>query len=387
MSPAQRSRTQAVGACAQCRRRSWLLAELSGPLEFCARDRQRLIETLALEDEMLIDALAGRRRAELQATYSALRFSESARGKGVESICRHSRVYPDTLDGPSAPRTLSVAGGVKKMARLTEAPMVAIVGSRAASDYGMQVGRGLARGLAASGVTVVSVLSDGVATAVLLGALEAGATPIAVLGSGLEVSPPTRQRALFERIRREGCAIAELPQDCGGRRWGSLASERIPVEMAQLSIVVEAEETEGDLFAARIAKARHRTVAAVPGRVSSPLSRGAHALLMEGASMVRDPQDALELLYASGASAGASRSVAQQGDALLEPWLLAVLERVGAGADTPAKLTRARQDHGETLLALSELELMGLLSRGDGGRYVPRYPLPTRAASIGAAWR
>jgi DNA processing protein len=111
-----------------------------------------------------------------------------------------------------------------------------------------------------------------------------------------------------------------------------------------------------------------RTVAAIPGRVTSPASRGTHALLIGGAHLVRGPQDVLDLLYATGAPRLA-RASAGQGQ--LEPALRLMLEQVGAGMDTPDKLT-GWGDAGEVLLRLSELELMGLLTRGDGGRYLPR---------------
>jgi DNA processing protein len=363
-----------AGACSRCLRRSWLLGQLSGPLEFCARDRERLLAVLALGDGELIAALGGRRRAELTAAHGDYRPGGGTADADRGSICSHNRDYPATLHGPAAPSMLSVAGGVGRMARLTAAPMAAILGSTAASDYGMEVAWGLARGLAASGVTVVSVLGDGISAAAHAGALEAGGATLAVLGGGVDVPPPLRRRGLLDRIVRAGCAISELPAACGGRRWGPVASERIPAELAQLSIVVEAQEHVSDLFAARIARASGTVVAAVPGRVSSPLSRGTHALLLEGARLVRDPEDALELLYADAASTSQTsrRPRADTGDSALEPRLLAVLEAVGTGADTPGKLTRRGADHGETLLALSELELLGLLSRGDGGRYLPR---------------
>ena len=88
---------------------------------------------------------------------------------------------------------------------------------------------------------------------------------------------------------------------------------------------------------------------------------------MEGAKLLRGPEDALELLYASGSPRPSARST----PATLEPRLLSILERVVSGADSPDRLTRGEADACEILLALSELELMGLLSRGDGGRYVP----------------
>jgi DNA processing protein len=121
-------------------------------------------------------------------------------------------------------------------------------------------------------------------------------------------------------------------------------------------------------------------VAAIPGRVTSPLSHGTNALLMDGASLVRGPRDVLELLFelsdarpkgrpCGALAAGAVRPVR------LRPTLARVLDRVGAGYDTPDKLTRAGVDARQVLPALTELELTGLLSRGDGGRYLPREPL------------
>ena len=102
---------------------------------------------------------------------------------------------------------------------------------------------------------------------------------------------------------------------------------------------------------------------------------------MDGASLVRGPQDVLELLYPLGASRSDGHATREpradlEPHAGLEPRLQATLERVGTGYDTPDKLTRGGVDSAEVLLALSELELMGLLARGDGGRYVPRHPLP-----------
>ena len=229
-------------------------------------------------------------------------------------------------------------------------------------------------------MTVAAGLTDGIAAAAHAGALDAGAGSVAVLGGGLGVSCPPRRRSLYERIRRAGCAVSELPLDCTGRRWGQLASERIVVELGLLSVVVEAEQTPADLAAAGIARGLGRSVAAIPGRVTSPLSRGTHALLMDGASLVRGPRDVLELLCPIGAASANVRAplpAAGEVDprALLRPALRAVLERVGAGYDTPDKLARAGVDSRHVLPALSELELTGLVIRGDGGRYLPRDPL------------
>jgi DNA processing protein len=377
------------GACSECLRHSWLLAQLSSRLGYHARDRGRLLALLALEDEQLIQAIGGRGRRELRERHERFNPDHLHCSPGVQTICRHCHGYPRglALAREQAPRVLHVVGGAaRRLQALSVAPTVAIVGSRRATDYGMEMARDLARGLAASGVTVAGSLSDGIAVAAQEGALEAGGETLAVLDGGLDVACPARRRALHERLLATGCVVAELPCGCNPRSWCQPARERTVVGLAQLTVVVEADECPGELQGARIARALGRTVAAVPGRVTSPVSRGTHALLLDGAALVRGPGDVLELLYEGDpprnprrAPHGARRSACPvPGTAALAPRLQAMLEQVGAGKDTPAKLSAASADAGEALLALTELELMGLLTRGDSGRYVPRQSLAGR---------
>jgi DNA processing protein len=361
-----------MDACPDCLRRSWLLAELTGVLSYQARDRERLLELLALGDEELIQVLGGRRRAELKAKHAQFTPQDIPQMEGIETICRHHDSYPRALTGEGAPWMLYVAGAAQHLEALAPGPAVAILGSLKPTDYGMEMARSLARGLAASGVTVTGGLSDGIAIAAQAGVLEAEGKMLTVLDAGLDVSCPARRRELYERVLATGCAVAELPCGSTARQWCASARERIVVGLAELTIVVEADESPTEMLGARVAKALGRTVAAVPGRVTSPVSTGTHALLREGAALVRSPGDALELLY----KGDARRKMAHKPKVdQLEPRLRTTLEQVGAGCDTPAKLTAGSTDVGEVLLALSELELMGLLTRGDGGRYVPRESL------------
>lgn len=360
-----------MGACPACARRSWLLGELSGPLDYSVRDRTRFFELLALADEELVQALGGRRADELRERYGRVPLrgrwdaDEQSANAGGERLCRHCPGYPATLASPWAPPMLEVAGGAERLGRLTGAPTVALVGAGRASDYGIAVARGLARGLAASGVTVVAALGDGIARAAHAGALEVGAGSVAVLGGGLQVGCAARLRELYGRVLEGGCGVSELPARCAGRCWGPVASERIVGELAGVTVVVEAEDTPAGLGGARIAQALGRVVAAVPGRVSSPLARGPHALLVRGARLVQGAEDVLELLSVQGRIATGPLGP-------LPASLGATFERVGAGCDTPDRLTRAGEDPDAVLAALGELELMGLVERGDGGRYVPR---------------
>jgi len=377
-------------ACRECLRRAWLLGELSILLDYRTRQESRLLELLALEDRELIRAIAGRRSRQLRERWERFEIDEpdrtgakthSVKG-GVETVCRHSPDYPRALrDRNRAPRMLHVVGGVQRLQKLTAEPAIAIVGSKKPTDYGMEMARSLARGLAASGVTVVSGLANGIAAAAHTGALEIAGPTVMVMAGGVDVVKPARRRGLYERVIACGCAVAESPCGVQERRWCEPARARIVAGLARLTIVVEADENWIELTGARAARALGQTVAAVPGRVTSPVSRGTNALLMAGAPLVRGPADALDLLY----DAGPPRPRARRGHrpamlepAKLEPRLRRTLEQVGAGRDTPGKLACKREDPGETMQALAELELMGLLGRGDGGRYVPRESLASR---------
>jgi DNA processing protein len=269
---------------------------------------------------------------------------------------------------------LYVAGGVDRLERLLREPAVAIVGTRKATDYGMETTRGLARGLAASGVTVLSALAEGIPAAAHMGALEVDGPTVTVMPGGADICYPATRRALYERLRKVGCVVSECPWGCGAQRWSHLVRTRLLVGLAQMVIVVEAEETPAALAPARIAEDLDRTVCAVPGRVSSPVSQGPHALLASGAMLVRDPQDALDALYGVGARQApvVKHPLAPAKRATLTRPLREVLEHVASGRDTLAKLLAAGCEANETTVALAELELTGAVVRGDGGRYLLR---------------
>jgi DNA processing protein len=153
-----------------------------------------------------------------------------------------------------------------------------------------------------------------------------------------------------------GCSISEDHCTQRARNWWQPGRARTLALLADLVIVVEAGDRPWEQACARVAWARGRHVAAVPGRVSSCASRGTNALLMNGARLVRGPQDALDVLYGVGvreAGKPASPSV-------LEPHIARVFERVSRGEDTLAKLTAREAESDEIAVALAELELRTL---------------------------
>jgi DNA processing protein len=358
-----------VSACAACLRRGWLLGALNGRLEYRGRPPDRLAALLELPDEQLIRAVGGRETERLLEGYARLDPGPAPAGQ-VQRICRHDRRYPEALaQDPGAPKLLHVAGGLERMRALLAEPAVAIVGARAASDYGMEVAHGLARGLAASGVTVVSGLAEGIATAAHAGALEVEGPTVTIAAGGVDVCHPASRRALYGRLCATGCALAELPCGLRPRSWCHAARARIVVALARIVIVVEARERPGELVHARLAHDMGKILAAIPGRVTSPVSKGTHALLRDGARLVRETQDVLDALYE--VDDGEERRAAPRRPAL-EPGPQAVLDSVGAGRDTLAKLLAAGAPEQEMLVALARLECSGMLVRGDAGRYVTR---------------
>jgi DNA processing protein len=362
-----------IGCCPSCARRRWLLGELSARLDFCARGRDRFWRLLELADVDLIEAIGGRRRASLHESWEQWEPPESGSGEDAQSICRHRRAYPVSLrENALAPHALNVRGGLTRFAEMSNETVVAIVGTRRATDYGMETARALARGLGVSGVTVAGGLSEGIALAAHSGALQAPGATFTVMASGLDRCSPAWCRAFYRRVIAEGCAISEAPANLPLRPWGVLARARTLALLAQLVIVVEAEERPWELACARIAQQLGKPVAAVPGRLSSPASRGTHALLMSGAQLIRGPQDALDLLYGVG-----MRSVSEP-TVEIEPRLQSVLDLVGSGEDTLAKLATHASESGDIAQALVELELRGLLLRGDGGRYLRSAGIPAK---------
>ncbi len=371
----------ATPACDPCLRRSWLLAALASHIERVRAGGDRLTQLLGLEDEALIAALAGRRRRALWEqwrTFHAGTARERCRQRGISVVCRHDQRYPRPLrrdeEDRTAPAVLHVAGRLERLGELCAAPLVAIVGSRRASDYGLEVARSLARALSAAGVGVVSGLALGIDSAAHCGALEAGGATLAVLGGGADVPYPASKRELYRRIVAAGSVLSELPPGLRAYPWCFLARNRIIATLAEITIVVEGRLRSGALVTASYARERGRGVAAVPGRVTSPLAAGPNALLCDGALLVRDAQDVLDALFGAGTlfapdGFGSAERPAAPAQPPLEPGLRALLDAIAAGRDTVGALARTQADVAQILSGLAELELIGLVRRCAGGRY------------------
>jgi DNA processing protein len=356
-------------ACDRCLRRGALLGALVPWIARALDERRRLPAVLALPDDELIAAICGRRRDAIDAPLAsfdpdAARSEASAAGLAV--VCRHAREFPARLrEGPDAVAALWLLGDTAGLAKLAAERPVAIVGARRASAYGIEVARTLARDLALAGVPVVSGMALGIDSVAHEGALEAGGLTVAVLPGGADYAYPRSRLRLHRRIAGEGLAVSELPPGTRPLRWSFPARNRIMAGLAAMTVVVEGTVRSGSLITAGFAEDLGRDVGAVPGHVTAALAAGPNALLAEGASVIRSAGDVLDVLYGVGA-----RPIRREERPALEPRLAALLAAVERGEGSPDAIAASAEDAAEVLAGLSELELLGLVRRSAGGRYV-----------------
>jgi DNA processing protein len=274
--------------------------------------------------------------------------------------------YPELLRRTADPPARLFVLGRRS---LLQRPAVAIVGSRRATPYGVNVASRVARELAAAGVVVVSGLARGIDTAAHIAALDAGGATIAVLGTGIDVAYPRSNRRLQDRIAAEGLVLSEFADGTEPRPQNFPVRNRIIAGLSLGVIVIEAGERSGSLITARLAAEEGREVFAVPGSVFSHATKGAHKLIQDGAKLLHDLDDIWDELPELRPAAASRTAPA----APSEPALAALWSRVPSDeAIHPDFLTDAETSLPRVLELLLALEVAGLVRRIGGGRYVRR---------------
>lgn len=190
------------------------------------------------------------------------------------------------------PPVLYIKGEIKPSDSLS----IAIVGSRGCSNYGGEQASRFAHLLAAAGFTIVSGMARGIDSAAHNGALSAGGRTIAVQGCGLANIFPPENKTLFEKICASGACVSELPMEYEPLPENFPPRNRIIAGLSLATIVMEAMPRSGALITAQAALENSREVLAVPGRIDSPLSKGPHKLIKQGAKLVESVEDVIEAL-------------------------------------------------------------------------------------------
>ena len=278
--------------------------------------------------------------------------------------------YPALLAAIPSPPELDVRGGFDA----DDALAIAIVGARAATPYGLEVAESLAAELAARGVTIVSGLARGIDTAAHRGALAAGGRTIAVLGSGIDRVYPPENRPLAEKIMGQGAVVSQFDRDAEALPFHFPQRNRTLAGLALGVVVVEAAERSGALITAGLAGDLGREVFAVPGRITSPASRGANGLLRDGARLVGHWSDIVAELSepwrariaAAGSNVGTMAPPAPGSD---EGRMLEALS-VDEAQHIERLIARTEIDAARASAALTALELTGWARQLGGQRWV-----------------
>lgn len=286
----------------------------------------------------------------------------------VWTVCVHDPEYPDGLTRLSDPPFVIYGFGEYSMFdELRSTESVALVGARRASAYGREVAYTIANDASAAGLVVVSGMALGVDGAAHRGAIQGGGRTIAVLAGGPETPYPRSHRLLHEQIAATGCAISETPPGNIAKRWAFAARNRLIAAIASITVFVEGTEQSGARHTMEFADQVCCPIAAVPGPVTSPISRGPNAWLRDqGAALVRDFSDIadeLKLEVFRPQLPGFEVSTGGLSDE--------ILRLVAAGESTPRSLADSLPDSDFRTITktLGQLELSGEIVRDRAGEY------------------
>lgn len=285
------------------------------------------------------------------------------------------RRYPRCLEALESGRrpTLHGVGDPAALSDLDRDAAVTIVGSRNASGYGLRAAERLGHDLAAAGVTVVSGMARGIDGAAHRGALAGGGRTIAVLAGGPDIAYPRSHVELYGRIVASGAAVSEHPPGTLAARYQFAARNRIMAAFGEVVVIVEAALPSGSMITADLAAGMGRTVGALPGPVGVRVAEGPNALLKEGAHVIRDATDVLDLLHGVGAASapGGDRSKpGHRAGPALDAGLVAALEAVEGGARTVDRVAaEAALAPRDAAVALTRLERLGYVGARPSGEF------------------
>ncbi|MFH1858073.1 MAG: DNA-processing protein DprA [Candidatus Omnitrophota bacterium] len=256
------------------------------------------LEAIGIPGQIAASVLEAPKRIDVEREF-ALALKED-----VQIVTAADAAYPKALkEIPDAPAVLYVKGALNPGKEL----YIAIVGSRKASRYGLDMAERFSGELVSYGFTVVSGLALGIDAAAHQGALEAQGRTVAVLGGGLMQLYPLSNVALAQEIAQSGALVSEFPMRYPALPQNFPRRNRVISGLAMGVLVVEAGEKSGALITARCAIEQGREVFALPGRVDSPLSKGTHRLIQDGAKLVQEITDIFEELKIPILHEGASR--------------------------------------------------------------------------------
>lgn len=275
--------------------------------------------------------------------------------------------YPNLLyEITDPPPVLYYQGQVELLTACQQRPAVGIVGTRSPSEYGKRWTRRLTQTLCRAGFPIVSGLADGIDRVAHESCLEANGDTVAVLGTGVDIVYPYRNRELHRAIARAGVLVSEHPPGTQPEKMHFPRRNRIIAGLSRATLVTEAPRKSGALITAKLANDYGRDVFALPGSLDNPRCHGCLDILSQGAQMILREDTLVEALGAIPIEP-ARRAAPQPGPDLAPP-LSTVLQAVTLESRSLDAIVHQVSDlsTGDILSALTQLELMGLISSTPG---------------------
>jgi DNA processing protein len=279
---------------------------------------------------------------------------------GHHLITLADAAYPRTLLEIADPPSVIYARG---RTELLNVPAIAIVGSRNATAQGKRDARAIAHALSEAGLAVVSGLALGIDASAHRGGLDGAGSSVAVMGTGADRLYPSGNAALARELAERGVVISEFPLGTAPLPDHFPRRNRLISGLARAVLVVEAAPQSGSLSTARWALEQGRDVFAIPGSIHSPLAKGCHWLIKQGAKLVECAEDVLcELGMVASTPAPSIIGAAHEGDLVLD-----ALGHAPASIDELAE--RTGQGASQVAARLVELEIEGRVASLAGGRF------------------
>ncbi|MGH8865481.1 MAG: DNA-processing protein DprA [Burkholderiales bacterium] len=331
-----------------------LLGEFGDPEAVCAANRSALGRIVPNE---VADAIL--RGPDTTRVDVALRWFEEP---GNRIISLADAAYPRLLLEITDPPPLLY---VKGDSGLLDRAALAVVGSRNATPQGSANAEDLGRELSDGGFTIVSGLALGIDAAAHRGGLAGASSSLAVVGTGLDIVYPARNRGLAHQLAKQGALVSEFPLGTPALSGNFPRRNRLISGLARGCLIVEAALRSGSLITARYALEQGREVFAIPGSIHSPLSKGCHLLIKQGAKLVESSNDILEEL-----GAAVRVQTATLGEADVSPEHVELLAALGfdpLDLDTLCERSGLTPESASAMLLT--LELDGTVSRLPGGKF------------------
>lgn len=289
---------------------------------------------------------------------------EEAKNLGVKIIPFDSDDFPEQFKKIKDPPILIYQKGEL---RKSDTLAVSIVGSRKCTEYGKSISRHISYELASLGITIVSGMAYGIDTEAHLGAIDANGRTVATFGSGIDVIYPKSNESVYKKIIEHGAVISEFPLHFKPNAYNFPFRNRLISGFSLATVVIEAKERSGSLITANFAVEQGKEVFAVPGNITSALSKGTNMLIKDGAIPFLEISDILEDIpqFVTLRKDRPSPMLSQEEESVLE-----VLQNDTETLDKIAEKTGI--DFLKLISILAQMEIKGLVKKV-AGRYTKIY--------------